>query len=160
MGITPSRCNPTTKKMSGDEIVPVAPHVAHHAARRRRDGADGRDGDENAHGEERRSPERPPRGHLPLFADESHDQRDARQMAGAEDDAEDAPHERRGQGDQRRAFDGVAEVREELFHDGVLDLCLLRSRRLMAATTSAVRWLWWAVPGGLADHPLNIAENL
>ena len=63
-----------------------------------------------------RGPERPPRRHLALFADEADDERDAGQMAGAEQDAQDAPDERRAERDERRAFDGVAQVGEELFH--------------------------------------------
>jgi len=43
-------------------------------------------------------------------------QRDARQMARAENNAQDAPHHRRAQRDSWGAFDGVTEIRKELFH--------------------------------------------
>src|ERR1017187_1896740 len=38
-------------------------------------------------------------------------------MTRAENDAEDAPNDGSGQRDERRAFDGMAEVRKKLFHD-------------------------------------------
>jgi hypothetical protein len=96
------------------EVIPVTPHVTHHPARSRGDDADRRDGDQDAHGKQRRGPECPAGRHSPLLADEADDERDAGEMTGAEDDAQNAPNERRGECDQRRAFDGVAEVGERV----------------------------------------------
>ncbi len=115
--MTSSRCKPDDEEDGGDEVVAVAAHVAHHAAGGGRDGADGRNGDEDADGKERRDRERPPRRDAALLVNEADDQRDAGQVARAEEDAEDAPHEGGRQGEGRRALDGVGQRCEELLHD-------------------------------------------
>ncbi len=104
------------EKDERDEVIPVAPHVAHHAARAGGDCANRRDGYENAHGEERRCPECAPRRHLALLTDEPDNEWDARQMAGAEDDAEDAPQIAALNATSGAPSTAWLEVREELFH--------------------------------------------
>ena len=104
------------KKYDCDEVIPVTPHVAHHPPCCCRNGTNGCNGDEDAHGKERRGPKRPSHRHLALLADEPNDERDARQMTRTEHDAQHAPNGSRGEGQQRRTFDGTAQGGEELFH--------------------------------------------
>gem|GEM_PF-5996791 len=52
-------------------------------------------------------------------------------MTRTEHDAENPPHERRAQGNQRRAFDRAAEVGKELFHQ------FCRSSRLRPVSRDA-----------------------
>ena len=98
------------------EVVTPAAHITHHPSGSRGRGSDGRDRDENSNGEKRGDSRCARGGDSPLATDKSHDQRDAGQMPGTEDDTEDTPNERGGQGDDGRSFDGMAERRKELFH--------------------------------------------
>ena len=108
------------EKDGGHEVVAVAADVAQHPPRRGRDRTDRRDGNQDAYGEQRGGPERAAGGDRALLADEADDQRDASQMARAEDDAQDAPGGGGPQRDPRRSFHGMAEVGEELLHAGVV----------------------------------------
>ena len=99
----------------GHEIVSKGADVAHHPPGGGRDRADQPDGDEDAQGEQQGDLEGALRGDLPLLVDETDDERDAGEMAGAEQDAQDAPGEGRGERDGGTAFDGAGQDGEKLF---------------------------------------------
>src|SRR6056297_2942793 len=107
---------PHQEEDEGDEIVAPCADVAHHPTKRGRDHADERDGDKDATREDRGQPERPARCDLPLLIDEADYQRNARQVAGAEDDTQDAPDERGAKRDARGPLDRLSEGGEDLLH--------------------------------------------
>ena len=100
------------------QVRPPGTDIAQHAPRRRRGHADGGDGDEDTDGKETGDDEGAPGRHPPLAVDEADDEGNARQMAGGEEHAQDAPGEGSGQGQQRGAGDGVGQGDKERFHDG------------------------------------------
>jgi len=97
------------KEDRGHEVVAVGADVAQHASGRGGNGPDGRDGDEDADGKERRNGKGPPGGHPALFVDEAYNQRNAGQMTGTQQNAQNAPEKRGRQRYRRRGLHGFGQ---------------------------------------------------
>jgi len=107
---------PDDEEDGGDEVVSPRADIAHHAAGGRRDRADGDDRDKDAHGEQGGDRKRPLGRDASLLVNKADDKRDAGQVAGAQQDAENAPDEGGAHGDPWRALHRARERGDPLFH--------------------------------------------
>lgn len=125
----PVRTNDIEKVQTDDEkydghgdIARLA-QITHQSAERCREDADERDGDQDARGKNRGQDKRSAGGLFFLLHDKADDERDARQMARAQQDAEHAPGEGSGQRQpETRRHRGVQRGEKRFDHDVVLGL--------------------------------------